>query len=151
MPRCLTRAESDAFAQSAAAALLSRGWGLWAVALRASAEWLGCVGLAVPTFTAHFTPCMEVLWRLKRVAWGHGYASEAASASLSFAFEQLAAPQVVAFTVPANLRSRRVMQRLGMRHDAGGDFAHPRLAPGHPLRRHVLYRLSADAWCGRCA
>jgi RimJ/RimL family protein N-acetyltransferase len=146
MARSLSRAESDAFAAAAAAALLGRGWGLWAVDLRAGREFLGCVGLSVPTFAAHFTPCLEVLWRLKRTAWGRGYASEAAGAALAFAFGELAAPEVVAFTVPANLRSRRVMERLGMQHDVAGDFAHPRLAPGHALRPHVLYRLSAAAW-----
>jgi RimJ/RimL family protein N-acetyltransferase len=96
----------------------------------------------VPSFTAHFTPCTEVSWRLQRDQWGHGYATEAARACLHFAFATLRLPEVVSFTVPDNLRSRRVMERLGMRRRAGEDFEHPRLPPGHPLRPHVLYRLA---------
>lgn len=143
MPKLLTRAESDALAAGAAAALTSRGWGVWALELRASRDFLGCVGLADVGFAAAFAPCLEILWRLKRQAWGHGYATEAARACLQFAFATLRAPEVVAFTVPANERSRAVMRRLGMRHDAADDFEHPRLPPGHPLRPHVLHRLEA--------
>lgn len=143
MPRLLTRAESNALAASAASALASRGWGLWALELRASQDFLGLVGLSEVGFAAAFTPCLEIMWRLKRAAWGHGYATEAARACLEFAFTTLAAPEVVAFTVPVNERSRAVMRRLGMRHDAADDFEHPRLPPGHPLRHHVLYRLDA--------
>ena len=85
-------------------------------------------------------------WRLKRPSWGHGYATEGAGECLRFAFESLRLSEVVSFTVPANARSRAVMERLGMRHDAAGDFDHPRLPAGHPLRHHVLYRLTRDAW-----
>jgi RimJ/RimL family protein N-acetyltransferase len=148
MPRPLSRAESDAFAATATAQLAAQGFGLWAVTRQRGQELLGCVGLSRASFAAHFTPCLEVLWRLRRSAWGCGYATEAAGACLAFALERLQAPEVVAFTVPANLRSRRVMERLGMRHDAAGDFEHPRLPEGHPLRRHVLYRLARAAWRG---
>jgi RimJ/RimL family protein N-acetyltransferase len=146
MPRCLSRAESDALAAGARATLAARGWGLWALASRADQEFLGYTGLAEPTFSAHFTPCVEILWRLKRSAWGHGYATEAARSCLEFAFETLAASEVVAFTVPANRRSRAVMERLGMRHTVADDFEHPRLPAGHPLRHHVLYRIAGSAW-----
>jgi RimJ/RimL family protein N-acetyltransferase len=142
MPRCLAGGESAALAGAAQAELERRGFGLWAVALRASAQFIGYVGLSVPSFTAHFTPCTEVSWRLQRDQWGHGYATEAARACLHFAFATLQLPEVVSFTVPDNLRSRRVMERLGMRRLAGDDFEHPRLPPGHPLRPHVLYRLA---------
>jgi RimJ/RimL family protein N-acetyltransferase len=146
MSRCLTRAESAEFIGKAQAQLARRGWGLWATELRATGELIGCVGLGVPSFETHFSPCVEILWRLRRASWGYGYATEGARVSLRFAFETLALPEVVAFTVPANSRSRAVMERLGMRRDAGGDFDHPRLPDGHPLRRHVLYRLSREEW-----
>jgi RimJ/RimL family protein N-acetyltransferase len=146
MPRCLTRAESDEFARRAREEIERRGWGLWAVEARADGELIGCVGLAVPSFSEHFTPCVEIAWRLRRASWGHGYATEAARVCLRFAFETLALPEIVAFTVPANVRSRALMQRLGMVHNPGDDFDHPRLPPGHALSRHVLYRLGRDAW-----
>jgi RimJ/RimL family protein N-acetyltransferase len=146
MPRSLSRAESDDFARRAQREIEARGWGLWAVEERADGQLIGCVGLAVPSFTEHFTPCVEVMWRLRRASWGHGYATEAARECLRFAFETLGLPEVVAFTVPANVRSRAVMQRLGMVHDPGDDFDHPRLPPGHTLRRHVLYRIQRDVW-----
>jgi RimJ/RimL family protein N-acetyltransferase len=142
MPRCLEAGESAALAAAAQAELERRGFGLWALALRESAQFIGYVGLSVPSFTAHFTPCTEVSWRLQRDQWGHGYATEAARACLHFAFATLQVPEVVSFTVPDNLRSRRVMERLGMQRCAGEDFEHPRLPPGHPLRPHVLYRLA---------
>jgi len=146
MPRCLARAESDAFAEHAAADLDTRGWGLWAVAERKRGEFLGCVGLGMPSFRAAFTPCVEILWRLRRTSWGLGFATEAAAECLRFGFTTLVLPEIVSFTVPANLRSRAVMERLGMSRDAGGDFDHPRLPPGHALRHHVLYRLTQPAW-----
>jgi RimJ/RimL family protein N-acetyltransferase len=146
MPHCLSRAASDAFVRHAEAEISRRGWGLWAAELRGSGQFIGCLGLAVPPFHAAFTPCVEIAWRLGRSSWGHGFATEAGRECLRFAFESLALVQVVAFTVPANHRSRAVMQRLGMRRDAGGDFEHPRLPPGHPLRPHVLYRLACVDW-----
>ena len=149
MGRSLTRAESDNFAQGAEAVIAQRGWGLWAVELREGREFIGCVGLSVPLFQAPFTPCVEILWRLKRTSWGRGFATEAARKSLEFAFVSLGLFEVVAFTVPANSRSRAVMERLGMNHDAADDFDHPRLPAGHPLRRHVLYRLTREDWASR--
>jgi len=145
MPAQLTRAESDAFATRAAAGLDERGWGLWALEERAGQEFLGCVGLNVPSFAAHFTPCMEIAWRLGAAHWGRGFATEAARECLRFAFETLLLGEVVSFTVPQNARSRAVMQRLGMTHDSRDDFDHPRLPPGHVLCRHVLYRLTRSA------
>jgi RimJ/RimL family protein N-acetyltransferase len=146
MPACLSREQSDRLAARAGAALAARGFGLWACELQATAELLGYVGLAEVGFTAPFTPCLEILWRLKRPAWGHGYATEAARACLTFAFAKLRAPEVVAFTVPRNVRSRAVMERLSMHHDPAEDFEHPRLPEGHPLRAHVLYRIAAAEW-----
>jgi RimJ/RimL family protein N-acetyltransferase len=146
MPRRLSRTESDAFAHGAQGRLAECGYGIWAVEARDTGDFIGCVGLAVPSFTAHFTPCTEVLWRLRHASWGRGYASEAAASCLDFAFGPLALAEVVAFTAKANERSRAVMRRLGMTHDPGDDFEHPRLPAGDALRAHVLYRMSQDAW-----
>jgi RimJ/RimL family protein N-acetyltransferase len=146
MGGCLTRGASDAFATWAQTELARRGWGVWAVELQASGEFIGCVGLSVPSFRAAFTPCTEILWRLARASWGRGYATEAARECLRFAFATLALPEVVSFTATGNRRSRAVMERLGMRHDPGGDFDHPRLPAGHALLRHVLYRLQRADW-----
>jgi len=146
LSRCLTRAESDEFGERVRSELAQRGWGLWAVEVREQGEFIGFVGLSEPSFEAHFTPCTEIGWRLARSSWGRGYATEAARACLDFAFRSLGLSEVVAFTVPANARSRAVMERLGMRHDAAGDFDHPRLPAGHPLQRHVLYRLRREDW-----
>lgn len=143
--RRLSYQQSAEFVRRAAAELERRGWGLWALE-RADGTFLGCVGLAVPSFSARFTPCVEILWRLARGHWGCGYATQAARECLRCAFETLALPEVVSFTAAGNARSRAVMERLGMQHDAGGDFEHPRLPGGHPLRAHVLYRMSRERW-----
>jgi RimJ/RimL family protein N-acetyltransferase len=145
-PAPLARAESDALAARIRAQLRERGFGLWAVEAPGVAPFVGYVGLSVPGFHAAFTPCVEIGWRLAEAHWGKGYATEAARAALGFGFEQIGLPEIVSFTVPANLRSRRVMERLGMEHAPGDDFDHPALPRGHPLRRHVLYRLSLARW-----
>jgi len=146
MPGLLSSAESDALARRAAAEIAQLGFGFWATELRASGAFIGFVGLHIPSFEAPFTPCVEIGWRLGRTSWGNGFATEAAWECLRFAFESLALEEVVSFTVPLNRRSRAVMERLGMRHDPRGDFDHPRLPAGHPLRRHVLYRLRCEDW-----
>jgi RimJ/RimL family protein N-acetyltransferase len=144
-PRALDRAESDALAQRACEEIASRGWGLWAVEIVGGAPFAGFVGLAEPRFDAHFTPAVEVGWRLGREHWSHGYATEAARAALAFGFHELALREIVSFTTVANERSRRVMERLGMTHDPADDFDHPLLAVDDPMRPHVLYRLRAPA------
>ena len=141
-PGPLTRAESDAFVDRIDAAIAIDGWGLWAVEVRDGARFIGYVGLAVPSFEAHFTPAVEIGWRLAAEHWGNGYATEAASAAATFAFEGVGLDALVSFTAPANVRSRAVMERIGMTHDRAGDFDHPRIAAGHRLQRHVLYRLA---------
>ena len=100
------------------------------------------MGLAVPRFEAHFTPAVEVGWRLAAEWWGRGYATEAAREALRFGFTEAGLTEIVSFTVPANEPSRAVMRRIGMTHDPAGDFDHPALPPGSHLRRHVLYRLT---------
>jgi RimJ/RimL family protein N-acetyltransferase len=146
MPHRLPRAESDAFADRIRKHIDAEGWGLWAVEVPGTAAFIGYTGLSAPRFGAHFTPCVEIGWRLARAHWGFGYASEAALAAASHGFGTLGLAELVSFTVPANVRSRAVMARLGMRHDEAGDFDHPALPAGHALRRHVLYRLAAGAW-----
>jgi len=140
-PKTLTREESDAFVDGVGASLEERGWGLWAVEERGTGRFLGFTGLNVPRFEAHFTPAVEIGWRLRRDAWGSGFATEAARGVLTVAFDDLELPEVVSFTAVPNERSQAVMRRLGMTHDPAEDFDHPVLAEDSPLRRHVLYRL----------
>jgi RimJ/RimL family protein N-acetyltransferase len=147
-PAPLDRVASDDLVDRFVAHWAERGLGLWAVEQATDGRLLGFTGLSVPGFDAHFTPAVEVGWRLVRYAWGHGYATEAARAALRFGFETKGLQEIVSFTVPANSRSRRVMERIGMTHDPADDFDHPRLPPGHRLQRHVLYRLSSDRWRG---
>ena len=156
MPRRLPRDESDATAARIQAVIEERGWGFWAVEVKAgeggganAAAFIGFVGLSVPSFSAHFTPCVEIGWRLLKEHWGAGYASEAAAACLRFGFERLKLQQIVAFTVPLNKRSIGVMERIGMSRDPADDFDHPKLPPGHPLQRHVLYRINRSDWSHR--
>jgi RimJ/RimL family protein N-acetyltransferase len=138
-PAVQGREESDASARRAMRAVEERGWGWWAVEVIGGEPFIGFTGLAVPPFEAHFTPCVEVGWRLARHAWGHGYATEGARAALAYGFGALGLAEIVSFTALTNRRSMAVMERLGMRRD--GEFDHPRIAEGSPLRRHVLYRL----------
>jgi RimJ/RimL family protein N-acetyltransferase len=139
-PATLTRAESDALIERCIAHQRAHGFSFFALELRKCGEFIGFTGIARPAFEAHFTPCVEIGWRLACDYWNCGYATEAARECLRFAFGPLGLTEVVAYTVPANLPSRRVMEKLGMTHDPADDFDHPRLAEGHPLRRHVLYR-----------
>lgn len=145
-PAPLSLAESDQMADRIATMFASQGWGLWAVEVRGSGGFAGFVGLNRPSFSAHFTPAVEVGWRLAQSYWHHGYATEAARAALAFGFERLELDEVVSFTSTSNRRSQRVMMRLGMGRSAGDDFAHPGMPPGHPLRPHVLYRLFRAEW-----
>lgn len=140
-PATLDRAQSDALAAGIQAHFAERGFGLWAVEAPGEVPFAGFVGLSVPRRALPFTPCVEVGWRLARHCWGRGYATEAARAALSFGFETLGLEEIVSFTAATNLRSRRVMERLGMSRDEADDFDHPALPEGHRLRRHVLYRL----------
>lgn len=144
-PAVLTRAEAEAMAERIRSHLDERGWGLWALEVPGEFDFVGFVGLAEATFEADFTPALEVGWRLARPAWGHGYASEAARLALGFAFEELGRDEVVSFTAQGNLRSRAVMERIGLSRDPADDFDHPRVERDSPLCRHVLYRMSRPA------
>ena len=116
------------------------GFGRWVVELPGEASFIGVVGLAWISYQAHFTPAVEIAWRLLRAYWGRGYATEAARATLDYGFNKLGLAEIVAVTVPANLRSRQVMERLGMTRDPAEDYDHPNHPQG-PWKRHVLYRL----------
>ena len=141
-----TREASDAWIDFQINHQSSHGLCLWAVESRASGLFMGAVGLLRIGFVARFTPAVEIGWRLARPFWGQGFAIEAAQASLQFGFEQARLTEVVAYASIQNVRSRRVMAQLGMSHDSGEDFDHPRLSDNDPLRRQVLYRLTRDAW-----
>ena len=145
LPAMLSRDQSDAWVDRCHEHLQINGYGLWAVEVRTSGEFIGFVGLAMPTWVAAFTPCTEIDWRLARSAWGHGYATEAVNAALATAFDPIALDEIVSFTTTGNLRSQHVMQRIGMTRDPTEDFDQPRVASGR-LRRHVLYRISRTDW-----
>ena len=140
-PAPLSRGESDAHVDRILAAFDEHGWGLWAVERADTGRLVGFTGLAVPRHPLPFLPCVEVGWRLARSAWGHGFATEAAREALRVGFDEVGLDEVMSFTAVGNTRSRAVMERLGMVHDPADDFDHPALPVGHPLRRHVLYRL----------
>lgn len=148
LPAPLSRAESDAMVDRIEARFEAQGFGLWAVEVVGGAPCVGFVGLGIPQFEAHFTPCVEIGWRLAAAAWGRGYATEGAQAALRFGFDTLGLPEIIAITVPANIRSRRVMEKIGMARDLAGDFDHPRLPAGHRLQRHVLYRAKPQSRSG---
>jgi len=143
-PALLSRAESDYLVDQIEAHFERQGFGAWAAELRATGAFIGFIGLAVPRFEAPFTPCVEIGWRIDAACWGRGLATEGAHAVVRHAFDVIGLNEIVSFTVPANTRSRRVMEKLGMTHDPSDDFDHPHLVPGHPMRRHVLYRLRRD-------
>jgi RimJ/RimL family protein N-acetyltransferase len=149
LPGALSRAESDALVTRIEAGWYEYGYGLWAVEVPGVAPFVGFVGLSTADFDARFTPAVEVGWRLDARAWGSGYATEAGRAALAYGFDDVGLNEIVSFTAQGNTRSRRVMERLGMRHDPADDFDHPRVAEASHLRRHVLYRLDRDSWSTR--
>jgi RimJ/RimL family protein N-acetyltransferase len=151
-PSVLSREQSDTVALRIQAAFSADGWGFWALEIahgEGAGRFAGFTGLSVPSWTAPFTPCVEIGWRLPRWAWGRGYASEAAREALRFGFVELGLEEIVSFTTEANTRSRAVMERIGLARDAGGDFDHPNVPADDPHLRHVLYRLDAAVWSAR--
>jgi RimJ/RimL family protein N-acetyltransferase len=141
-PALLTPEESDQAIDRIERHFDRHGFGLYAAELIETEAFIGFIGLSVPAFEAPFMPAVEIGWRLAYDYWGRGLATEGAREVVRHAFETLRLPGLVSFTAPANLRSRRVMESIGMVHDPSGDFDHPGLPGGHPLRRHVLYRLN---------
>ncbi|MBL8821877.1 MAG: GNAT family N-acetyltransferase [Planctomycetia bacterium] len=140
-PSVLTRQESDAQADRIEDHFVRHGFGMWAVEVKGHTPFAGFIGLAHPSYQTHFTPCVEIGWRLAPLYWGKGYATEGARRALQFGFDQLGLEEIVSFTAVGNIGSRRVMETLGMQRNPEDDFDHPLLAKEHPLCRHVLYRL----------
>jgi len=140
-PATLSRRESDTMVVRIRERTERIGYCFWAVEERDGGAFVGMVGLNRPDFEAPFMPCVEIGWRLARRFWGRGYATEAARACLQHGFQGLDLGEILAFTVPENAASRRVMEKIGMVRDEAGDFAHPRVEDGHPLQAHVLYRI----------
>ena len=127
-----------------------QGWSNWAVELQDTGEFVGFIGLSVPRRQLPFSPCVEIGWRLKRSAWGRGYATEGAKACLRVGFDQLGLEEIVSFTTLTNLPSVAVMKRIGM-SNAHADFEHPAVPEGSPLRLHCLYRITRAQWMRRDA
>ena len=141
----LSRKESDELFDKIQGHIRRHGFGLYAAELLPGHSFIGYIGLAIPSFQAKFTPCVEIGWRLAAPHWNQGLATEGARAVVHHAFENSGIAELVSFTVPANKPSRRVMEKLGMVRDPADDFEHPGLPEGHPLRRHVLYRLRRES------
>lgn len=140
-PDLQDRVETKQFIHKVNAHFDQYGYGLYATQLKETGEFIGFIGLLNVIFIAHFTPAVEIGWRLALAHWGRGYATEGAKAVLDYAFNTLAIPEIVSFTTVENQRSRRVMEKIGLKHDPADDFDHPNLTTDSPLLRHVLYRL----------
>ena len=143
-PEPLGRQESNEMAEKIRSLIEQRGWGFWALEVKGVESFIGFCGLHIPTATLPFSPCVEIGWRLSSALWGKGYASEAASGSLNVAFHRLELPEIVSFTTVGNRRSRRVMERIGMKYSC--EFEHPNLPEDSLLRPHVLYRFRREQW-----
>lgn len=144
----LTLAEVNQFMTVANQRQENWGFTLWAAELKQTQELIGFIGLNYADLEVHFTPAVEIGWRLGSQYWGNGYATEGAKAALAFGFNTIALDEIVSFTVPMNQRSLRVMERIGLQRDLKGDFHHPKLALDHPLSQHVLYQLKKEDYLG---
>lgn len=144
-PARLSRAESDSMANRCEGLITERGWGFWAVETRATREFIGLVGLHTTASELPFSPSIEISWRLATRHWGKGYATEAARGAIRVGFAQLRLPDIVAFTAVGNIRSRAVMERIGMRN-TGELFEHPKVPVGSVLRTHCVYRITREQW-----
>ncbi len=145
-PAPMTAEESDQFARRIDRHFAQHGFGLWAVEIKWARRFIGFCGLAVPTFETHFTPTVEIGWRLAKDSWGTGYATEAAAAVLEFGFEEAGIDPILSWALPANDRSTRVMERIGMKRAPDLDFDHPRFMHDDRLRRHIVYRMTRADW-----
>ncbi len=145
-PKTLSKEESYQMGRRMKSKIEERGWGLWAVSTEED-NFIGFIGLNAvdkETLPTYFTPAVEIGWRLAFDYWGKGYATEGAKIALRYGFETLGLKEIVSFTTVENLRSRHVMEKIGMTHDPNDVFDHPKVAEGNPLRPHVLYRLSRE-------
>lgn len=145
-PQVLTRGESYSLLKKISTHIEKTGWGFWAVEVPGISNFIGFIGLSPVSFRAHFTPAIEIGWRLDLPYWGKGYATEGALAALKYGFEKLDLPEIVSFTAKQNAKSIAVMKRIGMHHNPPDDFDHPKLMKGDMLCRHVLYRFTRDEW-----
>ena len=143
----LTEMETVAMVERIREHFTKHGFGLFACTLKETSEFMGFVGLSVPTFETSFTPCVEIGWRLSCSAWGKGYATEAALAVLKFGFEECKLQEILSWTAPANARSRNVMEKIGLTQE--GNFDHPKVPEGHPFKSHVLYRMTKKQYESR--
>ncbi|MDQ2994660.1 MAG: GNAT family N-acetyltransferase [Pseudomonadota bacterium] len=137
----LSREEAQHFIADMNQRFTENNFTLWAVEEKTTGAMIGFVGLSVPKFTAHFTPCVEIGWRLGSQFWGKGYAPEAAKAVLKYGFTNIGLTEIVSFTATGNLKSIRVMEKIGMHRNIVDDFNHPAISPDHRLAQHVLYRI----------
>ena len=120
------------------------GYALWAVEEKSSGKLIGFIGLNQLETGFPFSPCVEIGWRLGSEYWKKGYATEGARVVLDYGFKNIKLKEIIAFTVPANIRSIRVMEKIGMVKDVEGNFAHPKLPGDHRLSQHVLYRITSS-------
>src|SRR5688572_12540811 len=141
-PRTQTREESAAYIDGASASQAERGFCFWPVEEKGTGDFIGFIGLGVPRFESYFTPCIEIGWRLDKKYWNRGYATEGACACLEYGFNELGFTEVLSFTAVTNIRSERVMQKIGM--EKIGEFDHPSVEPSSSLYRHVLYRIAKE-------
>lgn len=141
-PATVSREDSDALAMRLQQDMDLIGFGLYAVEVKSTGDFIGYVGISQVRFPADFAPALEIGWRLAAESWGHGYATEAARACMAHAFSKLGFADLVSFTTRGNTKSIAVMERIGMSRNPADDFEHPNLPAGHPLRPHVLYRIS---------
>ncbi|OEF30147.1 GNAT family N-acetyltransferase [Vibrio rumoiensis] len=139
-PSTLNEEETTALMNKIVGLIDDNGWGFWAVEIKETKEFIGCVGLNKVELDIPCAPFIEVGWRINKPFWGQGYAPEAANAALEFAFTELNQQEVFAFTAKQNSPSRRVMHKIGM-VNTRNDFDHPKLPDDHILQRHCLYRI----------
>ncbi len=144
-PAPLTQAESDGVADEIESFISENGWGFWAAELKQSGDFIGFIGLFIPSPAIPYSPCVEVGWRLAHRLWRNGYATEGGREALRVGFEELGLVEIISFTAVLNRRSRRVMERLSMIEEPE-TFEHPSVPVGNPLREHCAYRLSREQW-----
>ena len=142
-PQSLSLEETQNMMASIENRFVKNGFSFFATELKATQQFIGFIGLNIPGYTTPFSPCVEIGWRLDEEFWNMGYATEGAKACLKWGFETLDLKEIVSFTATSNKTSERIMQKIGMTRDMAGDFAHPSLAPDHPLSQHVLYRITS--------
>jgi [ribosomal protein S5]-alanine N-acetyltransferase len=145
--KTLSAEESDSLVERIERSFRERGYGLWAAERKSDGRFLGFIGLNYTDFKSEFTPCVEIGWRLSQDAWGCGYATEGASRCLEHAFRALDIGVIYSFTSALNLRSEKVMKRIGL--EKAGEFEHPNIAASDPLCRHLLYRLTKEEYAGK--